>query len=616
MLARPVRFALVFTLALLAPIAAPAATFVTDDTDDLPDRSPGDGVCAVFSIGVCTLRAAVEEATALAAGGPHVIEMPVLAAGPYNVLASAPIDISVDLTIRGQGGVPVIASGGFLTSPALRIIKDVTVRLQDLEFHADEAESVAVQAPGARVTLEDVIFIPGTSASGLAISDGETRCIRCEVRDGSTTGISVGGGRLELVDSTVRNNHVTSFPNNTGGGGIFADGGSLLLLRTLVEGNTAGNGTAGSGGGLFVRGGAFVRIMNSTLSGNAAFRGGGGFFVREASVTVESSTIAFNDGDADSAGTGKGGGFFADTLGVVQMRNSILSSNRAEPCAGVCIPSFWECGGLGFESLGHNLVFLHGGCPIVPLTNDPDFIFTNPFLEPLGDWGGSTLTHAFHLTSTAVERGNPTGCLADGDLDSSTPLAPLTDDQRGEPRPVDADGDSVAICDVGAFELSCGPIGDTDGDGVSRLCDNCIGIQNPGQADVDEDSVGDVCDNCSDVPNTSQQDSDADDVGDACDNCVTEANTNQLNSDDDLFGDACDNCPLDTNPSQADSDGDGSGDPCDLCTGDDTTGDADMDGLCADVDCDDNDPTNSCPLFADGFESGDLSSWTGSVGGS
>ena len=118
------------------------------------------------------------------------------------------------------------------------------------------------------------------------------------------------------------------------------------------------------------------------------------------------------------------------------------------------------------------------------------------------------------------------------------------------------------------------------------------------------DGVGDACDNCPDVANADQADADTDTVGDVCDNCVDVANADQEDADGDSVGDACDNCPFDPNPDQLDSDGDGFGDPCDLCLGDDATGDADGDGICADLDCDDGDPTNACPIFEDGFESG------------
>ena len=56
----------------------------------------------------------------------------------------------------------------------------------------------------------------------------------------------------------------------------------------------------------------------------------------------------------------------------------------------------------------------------------------NPWLAPLGNYGGPTLTHIPLQGSAALDNGTNTGC----------PSA----DQRGQPRPVGL------ACDVGAVE--------------------------------------------------------------------------------------------------------------------------------------------------------------------
>jgi photosystem II stability/assembly factor-like uncharacterized protein len=86
---------------------------------------------------------------------------------------------------------------------------------------------------------------------------------------------------------------------------------------------------------------------------------------------------------------------------------------------------------------------------------------------------------------------------------------------------------------------------DLDGDGIAEECDNCPGLDNPGQEDRDNDGVGDLCDNCPDS-----------------------SNGDQLNSDNDSYGDACDNCPYVDNEDQLDSNGNGIGDACDFICGD------------------------------------------------
>ncbi|MEM1182156.1 MAG: hypothetical protein AAGM22_27660 [Acidobacteriota bacterium] len=82
-------------------------------------------------------------------------------------------------------------------------------------------------------------------------------------------------------------------------------------------------------------------------------------------------------------------------------------------------------------------------------------------------------------------------------------------------------------------------------------------------------------------------------------------------ADADLIPDDCDECQGDN--ATGDSDADGVCDDFDACLGDDGLGDGDMDGLCADRDCNDGDPFNFCAIFADGFESGDVSAWDRSM---
>ncbi len=57
----------------LASLPGTAATFQVDASGNLADQTPGDGTCAT-SAGTCTLRAAIQEANALAASAPHRIE--------------------------------------------------------------------------------------------------------------------------------------------------------------------------------------------------------------------------------------------------------------------------------------------------------------------------------------------------------------------------------------------------------------------------------------------------------------------------------------------------------------------------------------------------------------
>ncbi|MDG1945187.1 MAG: thrombospondin type 3 repeat-containing protein [Halioglobus sp.] len=106
--------------------------------------------------------------------------------------------------------------------------------------------------------------------------------------------------------------------------------------------------------------------------------------------------------------------------------------------------------------------------------------------------------------------------------------------------------------------------GDSDGDGVPDLTDNCLSVPNTLQKNTDgaadggdacdpnddNDGYEDAYDNCTKVPNNDQLDGNSDDVGNACD------------PDSDGIPDHIDNCPLIANNDQTDTDNDGHGDVC------------------------------------------------------
>jgi hypothetical protein len=70
-----------------------------------------------------------------------------------------------------------------------------------------------------------------------------------------------------------------------------------------------------------------------------------------------------------------------------------------------------------------------------------------PLLGPLQNNGGPTQTQALLKGSPAIDGGNLNGCI-------DFAVTVVNTDQRGMLRPLDGNGDAIAICDIGAVEYS------------------------------------------------------------------------------------------------------------------------------------------------------------------
>ncbi len=130
---RAPRFALVAAVMAAATLAAsrlPAATFVVNSTEDLPDADQGDNVCAA-SNGKCTLRAAIMQANFTA--GADTITLP---PGTYQLTRSGDddqavlgdLDITDSLTIIGAGAdVTIVDGNGVVTGDRVFDVHETAV---------------------------------------------------------------------------------------------------------------------------------------------------------------------------------------------------------------------------------------------------------------------------------------------------------------------------------------------------------------------------------------------------------------------------------------------------------------------------------------------------------
>jgi CSLREA domain-containing protein len=288
---------------------AQAAVFTVNSSADAVDVNPGNGVCETApGNGVCTLRAAIQEANALA-GADEVILPSLPSPNSYLLTIATELGINGNLTITGGGASTTIIDGNKSVRPNGRVL---------------------VIGSGITVNINGVtIRNGGTGITGGGIFNGGTLTLTNSTVSGNAAGNDGGGifndaGTLTLINSIVSGNNA-----GVDGGGILNNpGGTLTLTNSTVTGNAAGD----DGGGIRNVAGGTLTLTNSTVSGNTAGDDGGG--IRNFGTTnVFSSTIANNRANLNPSPTNIGGGG-VDNGGTLTLTNSTVSGNTAGNHAG------------------------------------------------------------------------------------------------------------------------------------------------------------------------------------------------------------------------------------------------------------------------------------------
>lgn len=478
---------------LLAASAAVAqTTWTVDVLDDENDSTcvPGD----------CSLREAIAGAGAL-----DTIDFGLSGSPPWTLRLASPLTVATPIAVSGPGSDQVRISGdtnGDATPDVRVFVVEATGTLVLSHLAVENGISPAgatrnggcvrnlgvltldsVEITGCRGWSGSPTTLNGNAgASGGAIWNGAgatlsifSSRLAANVAGGgasSADGLSAGpeggsGGALAnagtatVHDSTFEGNHAGrgGYPYGRGGdGGAVANlaGGVLRLVGSTLVSNASGDETCntgtsfadGRGGGIFSAGESAVE--NSTLSGNqigdtvvcsSQSARGGGLAVVGGTTRLRNATVA------DNSASGNGGGI-AREGGVLRLRNSLVALNTS---TGSTQEDCTTTDAASLVSEGYNVVQRATGCA-ASLVGSGDVVDTGatPLIGPLGDGGGPTSTHPLADASPAIDAGDPAGCVG-WDPASAMDTAMPTD-QRGEPRPTDGDGDTVATCDAGAFE--------------------------------------------------------------------------------------------------------------------------------------------------------------------
>jgi CSLREA domain-containing protein len=437
---------------LSQPPAAHAATFTVSSTADSPDAAPGDGICRANTFPPrCTLRAAIEEANALA--GSHTITVP---AGVYT-LPIGELAVTGDVTINGAGQQATIVQAATQPGVATRRVfrlepftgKRVSVYRMTVRHGLPTDSQLSNEGGGiitfGDVSLGEVAVVSNSANQGGGIKNAGRLTIRNSVisdnvatqRGGGircTVGENTGQDRLILMDTTIARNSA-----GDEGGGLQANDCNVAATRVAF----VGNGAHSQGGGVKLDELGTHIFTNVTISGNRSniFAGGLQFTGQEPGYGWPQSTLLLDHATIVGNATGRAG-VGANLVGFVRERVSIRNSIIAYPVGGArnCSNAFSLNSMALVTTLGGNIEFPGNTCfDTRPPAGTADTIDVDPRLLALALNGGLTQTHALASGSPAIDNSRTATCA--------------TSDQRSLPRPRDGNGDGIAHCDSGAFEV-------------------------------------------------------------------------------------------------------------------------------------------------------------------
>jgi CSLREA domain-containing protein len=408
-------FAIGALAAALAATAADAATFTVNSEADVPDDGLSDGVChAVLGLpGVCTLRAAVQEANA----HPGADQISLTAGQVYSLTRTGQDDTAVngDLDIDDDVTILFFASG-------VRPVVDANGIERAFDIHSGNVTMFGFDVIGGDAT------VVGDQAGGGIAVDFDAGSVQLSFlrlhgnrgnfgggvyNDGPNTTVSA----CELYDNESENDFVDS-----SGAAIF-NRGTLTVDHSSVFDNS-GVGALGTSAIVnlppFV-GSPTLTLIDTTVANNVGF----GVESQDAStLVVRNSTIVANTNTGVRIG-GAGGTF--------QMRNSAIANNGAQDCVVSVVASL---------NLDRYNLDSDDTCELSDGTSN--YPGVDPDLTPLDLHGGFTHASWPVVTSPLLDQGHPViGAIGCED-----------DDQQFTDRPADGNGDGTSRCDVGAVEMS------------------------------------------------------------------------------------------------------------------------------------------------------------------
>ncbi|MEA2374119.1 MAG: hypothetical protein QOD53_582, partial [Thermoleophilaceae bacterium] len=291
---------------------------VVNSTADVPDAHPGDGTCETAARnGVCTLRAAVQEANASRQKSPYQSSIK-LPAGTYRLTRHG-LDDTAD-----RGDLDLHFYGEVVGAGQSRTIVDGDAADRVFDLHESNERVAHLTVRNGRATDGAGGGIRAVAVDGLEYLNVS----RNEAVAGQAPDSGLGGG-ISATDSWVGYSTL-SYNTARDGGGMWWHGAQAGFGSDTIMYNHAAQG----GGGLVFQADDSY-FSNLTISGNTAGDHGGGIDMRGPNnfwfFDATASTIASN-----SAPAGRGGGIWRGAVGDSprSVAGLIVARNGGADCAG------------------------------------------------------------------------------------------------------------------------------------------------------------------------------------------------------------------------------------------------------------------------------------------
>jgi hypothetical protein len=138
----------------------------------------------------------------------------------------------------------------------------------------------------------------------------------------------VGGGASSYFsDVTFERCCFAGNSAELGGGGMYLEGGTNLIVSCAILDNHTTGAEVGWGGGILNSFAAHANVVNCLIAGNTAQRGGGYHNTVFTSADLTNCTIVDNTATAEVAASGGGGGIYCNTDTESSVANCIVWNN-------------------------------------------------------------------------------------------------------------------------------------------------------------------------------------------------------------------------------------------------------------------------------------------------